>query len=169
MRPHVVHLPGTMCRSRCRTGTSPNSLSQTSSLISALRGSRRLSRETVQAPLVSRRRAAAQVLTPAPGNARARTARDVRQPRSRALMARPTPANLLSRANLGAQGGLDFLFVRLNATRGAGHGVIAATPGVIPRMHGAQQRSGGIVKISQRVGNVLHAPKWQRRIEHKPK
>jgi hypothetical protein len=40
---------------------------------------------------------------------RARTARHVRQLRSRALKAHPTPATLLPRANLDSQGGLDFL------------------------------------------------------------
>jgi len=63
------------------------------------------------APLVSRRRVAAQVLTPASGNARAHTARDVRQPRGRALTAHSIPATLHPRANLDAEGGSDFLSV----------------------------------------------------------
>jgi hypothetical protein len=101
-RPRAVRAPGTMPPSRPRTGTSSNSPSPspspspTSSSISALRGSRHLCPAgNGAAPLVAQRRAAAQVLTPAPGNARARTARDVRQPRSRALTAHPTPATLL--------------------------------------------------------------------------
>jgi hypothetical protein len=36
---------------------------------------------------------------------------DARQPRSWALTPHPTPANLLPRANLDVQGGLDFLSV----------------------------------------------------------
>jgi hypothetical protein len=47
----------------------------------------------------------------------ARTARDVRQPRSRAVTAHPTPATVLHRANLDAQGGLDFLSVARDGFR----------------------------------------------------
>jgi hypothetical protein len=55
------------------------------------------------------------MLAPAPRNARACTAPDARQPRCSVLTTHPTPAFVLSRANLGAQGGLDFL----SAQRGA--------------------------------------------------
>jgi len=48
---------------------------------------------------------------PAPRNARACTAPDARQPRCSVLTTHPTPAFVLSQANLGAQGGLDFLSV----------------------------------------------------------
>ena len=50
---HAARPPGTILPSRCRTGTSSNSPSPTSSLISASPGNRRLSQETVQ-PLSSR-------------------------------------------------------------------------------------------------------------------
>ena len=48
---------------------------------------------------------------PAPRNARACPAPDARQPRCSVLTTHPTPAIVRSRANLGAQGGLDFLSV----------------------------------------------------------
>ena len=51
------------------------------------------------------------ILAPAPGNARKCTARNLRQRRRGAWTALSAPANLLSRVNVDAQGGLDFLSV----------------------------------------------------------
>ena len=105
-----------MISDRCPTGTSSASPGPTSSLISASPGSPRLSPAgNDAAPLVSRPLAAPQMLATATTNARActpsRPPRVVRQPRLCALTAYVAPANLLSRANLEARGGLDFLSV----------------------------------------------------------
>jgi len=110
--PPADHPVGTMLPSRCRTGTSSASPSPTSSLTSALPGSRRLSAVgDGAAALVFRRLAAPQILAPATRNGRACTARDVRQPHCGVLTAHPVRASVPSRANLDAQGGLDFLSV----------------------------------------------------------
>ena len=84
-RPRADRPPGTMCRSRCRTGTSSNSPSPTSSHfgtgISASPGSRRLSlpQETVQPPRLPAARCAADVPPSTPE--RARLNRPRRRPR----------------------------------------------------------------------------------------
>ena len=84
----------------------------TSSLTSVLPGSRRLSAVgDGAAALVYRRHAAPKIRALATRNGRAGTARHVRQPLRGVLMAHPVRASLLSRANLDAQGGLDFLSV----------------------------------------------------------
>jgi hypothetical protein len=67
--------------------------------ISALPGSGRLSKKTVQPHL---RHAAPPLKSPAPHNAHACTAPDTRQPRCSVLTTDPAPAIVLLRANLGA-------------------------------------------------------------------
>lgn len=62
-------------------------------------------------PLVSRRHAAPQMRASAPRNARACSGPDARQLRCSVLTTHPAPAIVRSRANLGAQGGSDFLSV----------------------------------------------------------
>jgi len=67
---------------------------------------------------VSRLPAVPRMLARAPGNARACTARDVRQPRRCVLTEHPAPANLLPQAiPVGSQGGLDFLPVNPTASQ----------------------------------------------------
>jgi hypothetical protein len=116
-RPPADRPPGTRHPSRCRTGTSSNSPSPTSRSISASPGSHRLSRRERCIP-------SRLPVSPCPEDAaagppeRARLHRpDARQPRSWALTPHPTPASLLPRANLDAQGGLDFLSVPLSVIR----------------------------------------------------
>jgi hypothetical protein len=106
----LTHPPGTMCPSRCRTGTSSNSASPTSRLISASAGNRRLSQETMQ-PRSPASDALRRTRSPQHPETRACTARHVRQHHSRALTAHPTPATVLHRANLDAQAGLGCLSV----------------------------------------------------------
>jgi hypothetical protein len=107
----LTHPPGTRHPSRCRTGTSSSSPSPTSSSISASPGSRRLSRRERCSPArLPEARCPADARPSTPERARLHRP-DVRQPRSWALTAHPTPANLLPRANLDAQRGLDFLSV----------------------------------------------------------
>jgi hypothetical protein len=79
------HAPGTTRTSRCQTGTSPSSLSQTPSLISASPGNRLLLPQWVSPPLISRLPAAPalssqtppkRVLTPQRGSRRSRSRLD---------------------------------------------------------------------------------------------
>jgi hypothetical protein len=86
--------PGRVLPSRCRTGTSSASPRPTSSLTSALPGNRRLpAARDGAAALVYRPLAAPQMLAPATRNARACTARGVRQPRRCVLTAHPVGAS----------------------------------------------------------------------------
>lgn len=92
-------------------------------------GSRRLSAVgDGAAALVFRRLAAPQILAPATRNGRACTARDVRQPHRCVLTAHPVRASVPSRANLDAQGGLDFLSVNIR------HDAIVARAGAARRI-----------------------------------
>jgi hypothetical protein len=70
---------------------------------------------------VFRRHAAAPLRAPAPHNAPVCTAPDTRQPRCSALTTDAAPAIVLSRANLGIQGGLDFLFVMAHEIHQGSH------------------------------------------------
>jgi len=108
-RPRTPRL-GRCSRADAGPATSSTSPSPTSSLITALPGHRHLVPQRVPPPLCS-------ACPPGPDsrripvNARACTARNLRQPRRRALTAYLAPANLLLPGQPVAQGGLGYLSV----------------------------------------------------------
>ena len=101
-----------------------------------------------------------------PRNAGACDARDLRQPRRRVLTAHPAPANLLPRANLDGQAGLDFPSAGGQPVRGARHHPDAQSLGKgTSRRHRLRRNAPDAAPGWRPLGSLQRPARWDHRAE----